>query len=76
MTLEVTHGTVTWDGTVLALNDDPAPVTVDGVEIYQALAHDEANNQFLCQWDVWQTEWPTTGGFADWPLPTSVVAQP
>ena len=76
MTLEVTHGTVTWDGTVLALNDDPAPITIDGVEVYQALAHDDANNAYLCQWDVWQVEWSNLQHAADWPSPSTVVAQP
>lgn len=74
MTLEIYHGTVTWDGVVIALNDDPVSVIVDGVEVYQATGHDTNNSAYQLQWDYWEPEWSALQHAADWPTPTTVLA--
>lgn len=74
MTLQVNHGTVTWDGLVLALQNDPAELVIEGETVHYAYANSNTGALYFCQWDVWDPAWDSLEHPADWPTPNSVVA--
>ena len=73
MTLEVSHGTVTWEGNVLALNQRPV-ATLDDPNRYVATGVDAMGLSYHCEWHQWNPEWDLLDHPADWPNPTTVVA--